>query len=172
MKEIYHDIFIGNEQDYYAIQRESNWAILHCCKNPFHCQFVGYRGTLPPTHPNYALKRIENEMALNLVDMDRFNENYLDFNRDMFDTAFSFLDEYRLQGYKILIHCNQGESRAPTIGLLYIARLGAFEYADFDTSVPKLKEIYPVYMPKRNIFLTVKSLWRDFVQNPVEEVNT
>ena len=111
-------------------------------------------------------------MALNLVDMDRFSENYLDFNRDMFDTAFSFLDEYRLQRYKILIHCNQGESRAPTIGLLYIARLGAFKYADFDTSVQKLKEIYPVYMPKRNIFLTVKSLWRDFVQNPVEEVNT
>lgn len=135
MKEIYHDIFIGNEEDNYAIQRESNWAILHCCKHPFHCQFVGYRGALPPTHPNYALKRIENEMALNLVDMDRFSENYLDFNRDMFDTAFSFLDEYRLQGYKILIHCNQGESRAPTIGLLYIARLGAFEYADFDTSV-------------------------------------
>ena len=103
MKEIYHDIFIGNEQDYYAIQRERNWTILHCCKHPFHCQFVGYRGTLPPTHPNYALKRIENEMALNLVDMDRFSENYLDFNRDMFDTAFSFLDEYRLQGYKILI---------------------------------------------------------------------
>lgn len=100
------------------------------------------------------------------------SENYLDFNRDMFDTAFSFLDEYRLQGYKILIHCNQGESRAPTIGLLYIARLGAFKYADFDTSVQKLKEIYPAYMPKRNIFLTVKSLWRDFVQNPVEEVNT
>ena len=95
MKEIYHDIFIGNEQDYYAIQRESNWAILHCCKHPFHCQFVGYRGTLPPTHPNYALKRIENEMALNLVDMDRFSENYLDFNRDMFDTAFSFFNSHK-----------------------------------------------------------------------------
>ena len=39
-------------------------------------------------------------------------------------------------------------------------------------NLQKLKEIYPVYMPKRNIFLTVKSLWRDFVQNPVEEVNT
>lgn len=120
----------------------------------------------------YSILHRSLDLTRNLVDMDRFSENYLDFNRDMFDTAFSFLDEYRLQGYKILIHCNQGESRAPTIGLLYIARLGAFEYADFDTSVPKLKEIYPVYMPKRNIFLTVRSLWRDFVQNPVEEVNT
>ena len=47
-----------------------------------------------------------------------------------------------------------------------------FTYELNGTSVQKLKEIYPVYMPKRNIFLTVKSLWRDFVQNPVEEVNT
>lgn len=173
MKEIYPNIFIGNEQDYYLIQRESNWAILHCCKNPFHCQFVGYRRNLSPSHPDYALKRCGNEMALNLVDMDRFSENYLGFNRNMFVTAFSFLDEYRLQGHKILIHCNQGESRAPTIGLLYVARLGTFDYTDFDTSVQRLREMYPIYMPKRNIFLTVKSLWRDFVQNPAEKgVNT
>lgn len=173
MKEIYPNIFIGNEQDYYLIQRESNWAILHCCKNPFHCQSVGYRGNLSPAHPDYALKRCGNEMALNLVDMDRFSENYLGFNRNMFATAFSFLDEYRLQGHKVLIHCNQGESRAPTIGLLYVARLGAFDYTDFDTSVKRLREMYPMYIPKRNIFLTVKSLWRDFVQNPAEKgVNT
>ena len=108
MKEIYHDIFIGNEQDYYAIQRESNWAILHCCKHPFHCQFVGYRGTLPPTHPNYALKRIENEMALNLVDIDRFSENYLDFNRDMFDTAFHFWMSIDFRGTKSLFIAIRG----------------------------------------------------------------
>lgn len=113
---------------------------------------MGYRGNLPSTHPDHALKRIENETALNLVDMDRFSENYLSFNRDMFTTVFSFLDEYGLQGYKILIHCNQGESRAPTIGLLYIARLGTFEYADFDTSVQKLRKMYPAYMPQKTYF--------------------
>lgn len=113
---------------------------------------MGYRGHLPSTNPDHALKRIENEMALNLVVMDCFSENYLSFNRDMFTTVFSFLDEYGLQGYKILIHCNQGESRAPTIGLLYIARLETFEYADFDTSVQKLRKMYPAYMPKKHIF--------------------
>ena len=152
MKEIYHDIFVGNEQDYYTIQRESNWAILHCCKHPFHCQFVGYRGTLPSTHPNYALKRIENEMALNLVDMDRFSENYLGFNRDMFATAFSFLDEYRLQGYKILIHCNQGESRAPTIGLLYCT-LGSIRICRFRYLCSKIKGNIPcIHAEKKYIF--------------------
>ncbi len=164
MIEICDNIFVGSEQDYYTIQREKNWATLHCCKNPFHCQFVGYRGNLSPNHPDYAFKRIDNEMSLNLVDMDRFSANYLDFNRLMFENAFSFLDEYRNNGYKLLIHCNQGESRGPTLGMLYAARLGAFDYADFDSTVHKFRTKYPFYNPKANIYLTAKNLWQYFVE--------
>lgn len=164
MTEIVNNVFVGSEQDYYAIQKELNWAILHCCKNPFHCQFVGYRGSISPKHPDYALKRIDNEMALNLVDMDRFSANYLDFNKEMFKTAFSFLDEYRINGYKLLIHCNQGESRGPTLGMLYAARLGAFNYVDFDSTVQAFRTIYPFYNPKNNIYLTTKNLWNYFVE--------
>lgn len=164
MIEIFNNIFIGSEQDYYATQGEPNWAILHCCKNPFHCQFVGYRGNLPPNHPDYALKRINNEMALNLVDMDKFSANYLEFNKYMFETAFLFLDEYRNIGCKLLIHCNQGESRGPTIGMLYAARLGLFNYANFDSTVQAFRTVYPFYNPKVNIYLTAKNLWNYFVK--------
>lgn len=164
MIEIYNNIFVGSEQDYYSIQREPNWAILHCCKNPFHCQFVGYHGSLSPNHPDYALKRIGNEMALNLVDMDKFSPNYLNFNQIMFENAFSFLDEYRNNGFKLLIHCNQGESRGPTLGMLYAARLGVFDYVDFDSTVQKFRSIYPIYNPKLNIYLTTKNLWNNFVE--------
>lgn len=77
---------------------------------------------------------------------------------------FSFLDEYKEQGYKLLIHCNQGESRAPTLGMLYAARFGAFGYADFATSVRELQKIYPQYNPKMNIYKTVEALWQYFVR--------
>lgn len=102
-------------------------------------------------------------MALNLVDMNSFSSSYLDFNRGMFMSAFSFLDEYKEKGYRLLIHCNQGESRAPTLGMLYAARFGAFDYVDFDASVQKLRALYPSYNPKQNIYMTVKSLWDHFV---------
>ena len=164
MIEIYENIFIGNENDCYGILNKSQWAILHCCKHPFHCQFVGYKGSLSPNHPEYALKRIGNEMALNLVDMNSFSVNYLEFNKKMFETAFSFLDEYKEQGYKLLIHCNQGESRAPTLGMLYAARFGAFGYAHFATSVRELQKIYPQYNPKIKIYKTVEALWQYFVR--------
>lgn len=164
MIEIYDNIFVGSEQDYYSIQNQNHWATLHCCKNPFHCDFVGYRGNLPSNHPNYALKRIDNEMALNLVDMDRFSANYLEFNKAMFEEAFNFLDEYRENKYNLLIHCNQGESRGPSLGMLYAARLGAYDFADFDSTERQFRSAYPNYHPKTNIYLTVKNLWIYFVK--------
>ena len=164
MIEVFDNIFVGNEQDYYDMQNLDNWAILHCCKHPFHCSFVGYRGSLNSNHPDYAYKRIDNEMALNLVDMDKYNGNYLDFNKAMFETAFAFLDEYRNHGYRLLIHCNQGESRGPTVGMIYISRLGAFDYVDFNTALPKFQSLYPLYNPKENIFRTAQNLWSYFVK--------
>lgn len=166
MTEIMENIFVGNEQDYYSIQHQPNWGTLHCCKNPFHCSFVGYRGSLSPTHPNYALKQKDNEMALNLVDMDKFSPDYLQFNKDMFTQAFAFLDHYMAKSYNLLIHCNQGESRGPTLGMLYAARLGKFQYMDFEKTLQQFKHIYPYYSPKANIYLTTKSLWNDFVIMP------
>lgn len=164
MFELIENVYIGSEADYYQIQNTPNWAVLHCCKHPFHCLFVGYKGNLSPMHPDYALKRLGNEMALNLVDMDRFSPTYLDFNRKMFEVAFAFLDEYREKGYKMLIHCNQGESRAPTLGMLYVARLGAYNYVGFEESVQRLRMVYPQYAPKNNIYQTVAALWQDFVK--------
>ena len=164
MIEIANNIFVGAEQDFYTIQNQENWAILHCCKNPFHCDFVGYKGTISSTHPDYALKRKGNEMALNLVDMNTFSENYLSFNENMFRVAFEFLDKYREQGCKILIHCNQGESRGPTMGMFYSAYCGLFGSPDFDETVAEFRKLYLRYNPKRNIFCTAQALWNKFVK--------
>ena len=163
MIEVLDKIYVGNEQDYYSIAGDNDWAILHCCKNPFHLELVGYKGNLISLHPDYSLKRVDNRMALNLVDMDKFNPTYLDFNHQMFNNAFSFLDEYRLLNKKLLIHCNQGESRGPSLGLLYISRLGKYDFSDFNTSELMFRQIYPHYNPKQNIYQTVKSLWSKFI---------
>lgn len=68
MVEVYQNIFVGNETDAYSVLNNNEWAILHCCKHPFHTQMVGYKGSLKPTDPNYSHKICGNRMALNLVD--------------------------------------------------------------------------------------------------------
>lgn len=165
MVEVYKNIFVGNEYDYYRLQEKSEWGILHCCKQPFHQKFVGYNGNLPLNHKDYMLKRIDNEMALNMVDMQIFQRNFVGFNKVMFEKAFDFLDEYTANGKKVLIHCNEGLSRSPTLAMLYLARNGVFNYKDFDTTVKEFKKIYGGYQPRANVFLTTKTLWTHFVKN-------
>ena len=168
MIEIHNNIFVGNEQDYYSIQRDSGWGILHCCKSPFHQAMVGYSGNLQSTHPNYAYIIQGNQMALNLVDMDIFNAisvNYVEFNRNMFEQAFVFLDKQVAIGNKVLIHCNQGESRAPSLGMLYVARLGKWNWADFETTMKEFVSIFPRYSPKKNILMNIKLSWNYFIKN-------
>ena len=162
MIEISNNIFIGNDYDYYSLNNKDDWCVLHCCKTPFHQTFVGYSGNLSKDHPNYAYCIKGSEMALNIVDINMFDKRYLEFNKNMLSEAFKFLDTYKDQK-KILIHCNQGESRGPSIGMLYIARNGFFDYDGFEDTYYQFLNIYPNYKPKDNIFFTVRSLWNYFV---------
>ena len=54
---------------------------------------------------------------LNMVD----TENPMFFHKEMIDQALNFIDEMRTSNQNVLVHCNQGESRGPSIALLYMA---------------------------------------------------
>lgn len=164
MTRLIHNIYIGDDADYANIVDDRAWAVLHCAKHPWHTSFVGYKGSLHITHPQYMLRRRDNEMALNLVDTDTYDETWLDFYREMFERAFAFLDEYR-EHRNILIHCNKGESRGPTVALLYSAMFSAFGTASsFDTAARMLRETYPRYSPRNNIYRVACELWPHFVR--------
>lgn len=83
MIEVMRRIYVGSDRDYDSIGNRATWAILHCCKHPFHCKFVGYRGRLSSNHPNYAFRRKNNEMALDLLDIAVFSPDCLGFNAKM-----------------------------------------------------------------------------------------
>lgn len=163
MIEVAKGIFVGSASDFESIRPLlENWSVLHCCKDPYHKELVHYRGNLSPSHPDYAFKIDGNRMALNLVDMDNYTEQYLNFYKNMFENAFQFLEEHRKMGKEILIHCNLGESRAPTIAMLYLSSLGFFDGQDFSAAFSKFQNIYPFFFPKKNIYLTVYNLWDHF----------
>ena len=165
MIQVFNSIYVGSQIDFETIrQNQTKWGILHCCKDPYHKELVRYQGNLSPTHPDYAYKINGNRMALNLVDMDTYSEKYLDFNKTMFIKAFEFLDLQRQLGKNVLIHCNLGESRAPSIALLYLSRLGVFNGGDFITAYSIFQGMYPNFTPRKNIITTVKNLWNYFTK--------
>ncbi len=63
-------------------------------------------------------------------------------------------------GLKVLIHCNHGQSRAPTLALLWMhGALQDWQINDFDKAVEGFKAIYPDYAPARGMLEYARAHW-------------
>jgi predicted protein tyrosine phosphatase len=150
MIEIYPNLHIGNQDDYELnVARQSGWAVVHACKEPYHRQALGYTGrAVSKTHPEYLIARRENRLILNLVDVD--NPAYIP--KEIMDAALTFVDEQLSSGIKVLVHCNQGGSRSPSIGLLYLAKFtDKLPTSSFSEAENSFRSLYPPYSPAAGV---------------------
>jgi hypothetical protein len=68
-------------------------------------------------HPNYLVLRGPYDLYLNIIDPP-----VPLFKIETFVQFLLFAAEHHDRGASVLIHCNQGESRAPTLALLFLAK--------------------------------------------------
>ena len=160
MKKIYNDLFVGSDVDCAICVINPEYSIIHACKT-CHQRAVGYKGSLPPTHPNYLIYENGAHLFLNMVDMP--NELQPRFTNPIFDCAISFIKR-EIQNRKILIHCNVGQSRSPSIGLIYLAITGIISNNSFETAMEEFRKLYPEYFPGTGIMLYMQHNW-DFLMN-------
>ena len=129
--------------------------MVHACKSPCHQRAVGYRGGLPGDHQNYLVLRRTNDLFLNLIDpavplfkLASFTE-FMSFARERYDV-----------GGSLLTHCNRGESRAPSLALLFLAKhlmvISGESYAAAHTAFERL---YPDYRPGLGIQRFLDENW-------------
>jgi len=160
MIEIDKRLYVGNEYDC-AVGSVSDRAVVHACKHPCHVGALGYRGSLPQSHPNYLVAEREKNLYLNMVDMDR--ELSPIYTNPIMEAAMKFISESILNR-DVLIHCNQGQSRAPSIGLLYLARENKIAADTYEGATAGFREIYPAYQPARGIALYMARNWEQLIQ--------
>ncbi|HQL59860.1 MAG TPA: dual specificity protein phosphatase family protein [Methanoculleus sp.] len=68
------------------------------------------------------------------------------------DTALEFIDASLRTGNQVLVHCNEGCSRSPAIGLLYLVKYtDLLPIDDFIQAEEVFRSIYPPYNPKNGI---------------------
>lgn len=162
MREVHQDLFVGDQNDYeFTVAHLLGWAVVHACKLPYHKQAVGYSSQAAPRgHPEYLVARRGARIMLNIVDTD----NPAFFSKEgLIDPALNFLDEQRSKELKILIHCNQGESRAPSIALLYMAaRLGVLPTDSLEAAEVRFRPLYPNYFPKPGIRGHLRQYWQQY----------
>jgi len=153
MKEIYERIYIAN--DFHCMEGNDEWAVVHACKSPCHQAAVGYRGNLQNTHPNYLVYEKENDLVLNIIDPP-----VPLFKMELFEAFLRFAPTHWDAGKKLLIHCNQGESRAPSLGLVFLAKhIGAITNESYEEAKKEFIGLYPQYRPGRGIQIYLSESW-------------
>lgn len=163
MIEIAPKLWIGSQDDYVALdQSGGDWAIVHACKEPHHRQALGYTGRAAPNdHPEYLIAVRDHRLMLNLIDVD--DPKYV--RKEIVDAALAHIRKNLSDGKNVLCHCNQGASRSPTIGMLYLA---ASLPEAFDEAVAEFKKThYEPYSPARGVLEFARENWA-FYRTPKE----
>lgn len=144
MTEIYPNLFVGNLIDYEQNQFNEDFYFVQACKEPCHRKALGYSGrSADENHPEYLIAYRERRIILNMIDppTSKYFENIL------FEKSLNFIDEHLKNGKKVLVHCNQGFSRSPSIALLYLATKKKIENSSFENAEGDFLKLYPNYKP-------------------------
>ena len=138
-----------------CLAHPAGFAIVHACKSPCHQQAVGYTKSLPKTDPHYLSYQSGNDLYLNLIDPPQPL-----FQMESFQTFFRFVD-FQIARRSVLIHCNQGESRAPSLALLYAAkRLNLFPDESYAAARATFEKQFP-YKPGQGIVTYLTVHWKE-----------
>ena len=159
MIEVGKNIYVGSDADCFWDNR-NGWAVIHACKT-CHKRRVGYSGNLGQSHPCYLIRKDQNHLFLNLVDMDRTLMPV--FTSPIVRAAMEFIRE-NIPAKKILIHCNEGHSRAPSVALLYLARESTIPKSCYEKAKEEFLRIYPMYSPAKGIESYMRQYWSDLMK--------
>ena len=164
MIKVSNNLFIGSEVDYEGIvKREGGWHVVHACKEPYHRKLLGYTGrAAPKTHPEYLVAVRGDRLFLNLI--DAADPAYIP--KEIIDAALGFVDTALQSGGRVLVHCNQGESRSPSIGLLYLAvHTKLLPITSLAHAEAEFRKLYPSYNPKGGMRGFLLKYWDHYTQN-------
>jgi protein-tyrosine phosphatase len=152
MKQIYDRVWVGNETDCKAAK---DMSIVHACKTPCHQKAVGYTGSLPWSNPHYLAMERKHSLYLNLIDPPLPL-----FKPESFKIFLDFAKREHAEGRDLLIHCNQGQSRAPSLAMLLLAKgLDAIDASSLKDAREDFQKIYPSYNPGKGIEWFLSEHW-------------
>lgn len=156
MRKVHERLFVGTESD--CFHQGEGWAMVHACKSPCHQRAVGYRGSLSRSHPNYLVLEEVSNLYLNMIDPPGPL-----FMPPLFSEFLRFASAQWNGGKHVLIHCNQGESRAPSLALLFLAKVpGVLPAESFDVAKQAYLRVDPAYFPGQGIQTYLRQHWHEW----------
>jgi protein-tyrosine phosphatase len=157
MKEVYKGLYVGGD-DSVAEARKRSMSIVHACKDGefSHRGLLKYESMGAPKGSEYLVARRPGNLYLNLIDADDPS-----FVPDaVMNEALAFIKDSLGKDKPVLIHCNHGLSRSPTIAFLYLYSVGKLP-SEFHKALRAFRHLYPLYDPSIGLELYAKRRIRD-----------
>lgn len=148
MKEVYKNLFVGDEKDYDKNKGKVGWAYVLAAKDPYHRELLGYTSLAAPKEdPEYLVAKRGQKLVLNLVDLPPEKSKFIP--DEIIEKSIAFIRSRLITDTKVLVVCNQGKSRSPSLAFAYmIKHTDTFKNVkSFSAAEKKFKEIYPEYNP-------------------------
>lgn len=154
--EVYERILIGDEKDCaVGLALQPGEAMVHACKSPCHQRAVGYKKSLSPDHLNYLHLEYPNDLFLNLIDPPLPL-----FKLQSFQIFRRFATQHYTNGDTLTIHCNKGESRAPSLAMLFLSKqLQVIGDESYDVAREEFVKLYPGFTPGKGIETYMRDNW-------------
>lgn len=154
MKEIFSHLYVGGDDDYEKVKDKEDWYVVRASKEGpgGHRDQLGYTERSAPKGKDYLYVTKGRVLALNMVDAD--SPDFIP--DDLVDHALDYASDKLRQGRKVLIACNQAESRAPGLGFLWLYMNGKLP-ATYHRAAHTFRSLYPDYSPNTGIQQYVKS---------------
>lgn len=151
-------LFVGGKEEYNTARQ--NGMKIVCALNRAngfvtHQSVVGWQGRGCNTdNPYYLFKREDDAIYLNMIDAD--DPKYV--NDEMINPALEFIHHHLNVGNKVFIYCSLGESRSPSIALMYLLEYNLIE-KNVNTFTTFRNNYYPNFYPKNGNLLYMKKRW-------------
>lgn len=162
MIEVFPNLYVGSGTDLIHVDDgkkgvKDGWFVVSAARDPWHREALGYTGRgAPKDHSEYLMAARLRRLILNLV--DAADPAYI--REEIMDAATRSISDALDRGDKVLIHCNQGGSRAPGIALMWL-RKNHPDYAEatFAEAVEGFTKAYPDFAPAAGIRGYLEQHW-------------
>lgn len=136
-------IYVGTKEDS-RLRNDPTWAVVNTART-VHLEVKGWSNRPPRDHPDYL--SIEEGQFLSFNWIDSTSQMYEWSGPTAFIKALDFIDKW-YSSKNILINCDQGLSRSPTVALLYLAkRMHVISEQSFAQAHVDFQALYPNYAP-------------------------
>lgn len=151
-------LFVGVKEEYRTARQKGMKIVCALNRaNGFisHQSVIGWQGRgCDPKHPYYLFKREEDAIYLNMID----GEDPIYVNDVMINAALEFIHDQISNEKEVFVYCSLGESRSPSIALMYLLENNLIVKSANTIQVFK-SEYYSNYLPKSGNLLYIKRRW-------------